>query len=60
MLPGWAVNAARAVGGRTAPDALVGARSVAMLARWGVDASRAVARAAAISAFGAHVDSFDG
>ena len=44
MLPGRAVDTARAVGGGTAPDALIGAGTVAVLARWGVDASRAVAR----------------
>ena len=33
MLPGWAVDAAGTVGGGAAPDALVGARAVTMLAR---------------------------
>ena len=55
MLAGRAVDAAGAVGGGTAPDALVGAGAVAVLARGRVDAPRAIARAAAISAFRAHV-----
>ena len=60
MLSGRAVDTARAVGGRTAPDALIAAGVMAMLTRWRVDARRAVARAAAISAFSAHEISFDG
>ena len=55
MLAGRAVDAAGAVGGGAAPDALVGARTVAVLARRGVDAPRTIVRAAAISAFRAHV-----
>ena len=55
MLAGRAVDAAGAVGGGAAPDALVAAGAVAVLARGGVDASRAVARAPAISAFRTHL-----
>ena len=55
MLTNRTVDAAGAVGGRTAPDALVAAGTVAVFARWGVDAPRTIARAAAISAFCAHV-----
>ena len=47
MLAGRAVDAAGAVGGGAAPDALVAARAVAVLARRGVNAARAVARRAA-------------
>ena len=43
MLAGGAVDAAGAVGGGTAPDALVAARAVAVLTRGGVDAPRAIA-----------------
>ena len=43
MLAGGAVDAAGAVGGGTAPDALVGAGAVAVLARGGVDAPRTIA-----------------
>ena len=42
MFPSRAVDAAGAVGGGAAPDALVGARSVAMLASGRVDAARSV------------------
>ena len=47
MLAGRAVDATGAVGGGAAPDALVAARAVAVLARGGVDAPRAIARRAA-------------
>ena len=47
MFPGRAVDAAGAVGGGTAPDALVGARAVAVLARGRVEASGAIRRRAA-------------
>ena len=47
MLPGRAVVAAGAVGGGAAPDALVAAGAVAVLARGGRDAAGAVARRAA-------------
>ena len=43
MLSGRAVDAARAVGGRAAPDALVGARAMTVFARGGVDAPRTIA-----------------
>ena len=43
MLAGRAVDAAGAVGGGATPDALVGARAVAVLARRGVDAPRTIA-----------------
>ena len=43
MLAGGAVDAAGAVGGGAAPDALVGARAMAVLARGGVDAPRTIA-----------------
>ena len=43
MLPGWAVDAAGAVGGGAAPDALVAAWAVAVLASGRVDASGTVA-----------------
>ena len=43
MLPGRAVDAAGAVGGGTAPDALVAAGTVAVLARRGMDATRTIA-----------------
>ncbi len=43
MLAGGAVDAAGAVGGGAAPDALVGAGTMAVLARRGVDAPRAIA-----------------
>ena len=43
VLAGRAVDATGAVGGRTAPDALVAAGAMAMLARWGVDTPRTVA-----------------
>ena len=43
VLAGRAVDAAGAVGGGTAPDALVGAGAVAVLARRGVDAPRTIA-----------------
>ena len=43
VLASRAVDAAGAVGGGTAPDALVGAGAVAVLARGGVDASRTIA-----------------
>jgi hypothetical protein len=59
MLPGRAVVAAGAVGGGAAPDALVAAGAVAVLARGGVDASGAIARASAVSAFRAHMVSSD-
>ena len=42
MLAGRAVDAAGAIGGRAAPDALVAAGAVAVLARWRVNAPRAV------------------
>ena len=42
MLAGRAVDAAGAVGGGAAPDALVGAGAVAVLARRGVDAPRTI------------------
>ena len=54
MLTGWAVDAAGTVGGGAAPDALVGAGAVAVLARRGVDAPRAIARAAAMPTFARH------
>ena len=38
------VDAAGAVGRRTAPDALVAAGAVAMLTRWGMDTTRAITR----------------
>ena len=47
MFPGRAVDAAGAVGGGAAPDALVAAGAVAVLARGRVDAARAIARRAA-------------
>ena len=47
VLAGRAVDAAGAVGGGAAPDALVAAGAVAMLARGGVDAGGTVARGAA-------------
>lgn len=47
MLPGRAVDAAGAVGCRSAPDALVRAGAVTVLARRGMDASRPVGRRAA-------------
>ncbi len=50
MLAGRAVDAAGAVGGGAAPDALVAARAVAMLLRGRMIASRAVARRAAVFA----------
>ena len=59
MFPGRAVDAAGTVGGGAAPDALVGAMAVAVLPRRRVDATRTVARAAAMSAFGAHGGSFN-
>ena len=43
MLAGRAVVAARAIGGGTAPDALVAAGAVAVLLRWRMVAARAVA-----------------
>ena len=43
MLAGWAVDATRAVRGGTAPDALVGAGTVAVLARGRVDTPRTIA-----------------
>ena len=43
MLAGGAMDATRAVRGRTAPDALVGAGAVTVLARRGVDAPRTIA-----------------
>ena len=43
MLAGGAVDAAGAVGGGAAPDALVGAGAVAVLARGRVDAPRTIA-----------------
>ena len=55
MLSGRAVDATGAVGGGAAPDALVAARAVAVLARGRVDATRAVARRSAVSAFRAHL-----
>ena len=42
MLAGRAVDAAGAVGGGAAPDALVGAGAVAVLARGRVDTARSV------------------
>ena len=42
MLAGGAVDAAGAVGGGAAPDALVGAGAVAVLARGRVDAPRTI------------------
>ena len=42
MLTGRAVDATGAVGGGTAPDALVGTGTVAVLARRGVDAPRTI------------------
>ena len=47
MLAGRAVDACGAVGGGSAPDALVAAGPMAVLARGRVDASGAVARRAA-------------
>ena len=47
MLAGRAVDAAGAVGGGAAPDALVAAGAVAVLARGRVDATRTIARRAA-------------
>lgn len=47
MLPGRAVDAAGAVGRRAAPDALVRAGAVTVLARRRMDASRPVGRRAA-------------
>ena len=47
VLSGWAVDAAGAVGGGAAPDALVAARTMAVLARGRVDASGTVARRSA-------------
>ena len=47
MLASRTVDAAGAVGSRAAPDALVAAGAVAVLARGGVDASGAVARRSA-------------
>ncbi len=44
VLPGRAVDAAGAVGSGAAPDALVGAGAMAVLARGRVDASGTVAR----------------
>ena len=44
MLAGRAVVAARAIGGGTAPDALVAAGAVAVLLRGRMVAARAVAR----------------
>ena len=44
MPPGWAVDAAGAVRGRAAPDALVRAGAVAMLPRRAMDAARTVGR----------------
>ena len=43
MLPCWAVDAAGTVGGGAAPDALVAAGTVAVLARGRVDAPRTIA-----------------
>ena len=43
MLAGRAVDATGAVGGGTTPDALVAAGTVAVFARWGVDAPRTIA-----------------
>ena len=43
MLAGRTVEAAGAVGGGTAPDALVAAGAVAVFARRGVDAPRTIA-----------------
>ena len=43
MLAGGAVDAAGTVGGGTAPNALVTAGAMAVLARGGVDAPRTVA-----------------
>ena len=59
MLHSRTVNAARAVGGRATPNALVGAGTVAVLLHRRVAATRTVARAVTMSAFGAHVGSFD-
>ena len=59
MPPGRAVVAAGTVGGGAAPDALVAAGAVAVLARGRVYAARAVARRAAVSAFCTHTFSFD-
>ena len=42
MLAGGAVDATGAVGGGAAPDALVGAGTVTVLARRGVDAPRSI------------------
>ena len=42
MLAGRAVDAAGAVGGGAAPDALVAAGTVAVLARRGVNAARTI------------------
>ena len=47
MLPSRAVDAAGAVGRRAAPDALVRAGAVTVLARRGMDAARPVGRRAA-------------
>ena len=47
MFPGRAVNAARAIGGGAAPDALVAAGAVTVLARGGMDASGTITRRAA-------------
>ena len=54
MLPGRAVVAAGAVGGRAAPFAVLLVVAVLVLTRGRMDAARAVARASTISAFRAH------
>ena len=55
MLAGGAVDVPGAVGGGATPDALVGAGAVAVLTSGRMDAPRAIARTAAISAFRTHV-----
>ena len=54
MPPGRAVDTAGAVQDRAAPDALVRARAVTMLARRAVNATRTATRRTAMSAFRTH------
>ena len=42
VLPSRTVDTTGTIGGGAAPDALIGAGTVAVLARWGVDATRTV------------------
>ena len=60
VLPSRTVDTTGTVGCGAAPDALVAAGAVAVLARRGVDAPRAIARAAAMSALRTHEISFAG